>query len=65
LRVHLLDNWTFPHHFLLVIALYLSEENMRVHERVEVLIDLSQAHGIFWTNKSKAAIIAKFQDWVQ
>jgi hypothetical protein len=29
------------------------------------LTDLSQAHGVFWTNKSKAAIIAKFQDRVQ
>lgn len=50
---------------MLVIALNLSEENKRVHERVEVLTDLSQAHGVFWTNKSKAAIIAKFQDRVQ
>ena len=46
--------------FSLVIALNLSEENKRVHERVEILTDLSQAHGVFWTNKSKVAIIAKF-----
>jgi hypothetical protein len=50
---------------LLVITLNLSEENKRVHEWVEVLTDLSQAHGVFWTNKSKAAIVAKFQDRVQ
>jgi hypothetical protein len=43
----------------------LSEENKRVHEWVEVLTDLSQAHGVFWTNKSKDVIVAKFQDRVQ
>jgi hypothetical protein len=55
----------FPSSFWLVIDLNLSEENKRVHEWVEVLTDLSQAHGVFWTKKSKGAIIAKFQDQVQ
>ncbi|KAM0873436.1 hypothetical protein ACQ4PT_038066 [Festuca glaucescens] len=47
------------------IALNLSEQNKRVHERVEALTDLSQPHGAFWTNKLKAAVVAKFQDRVQ
>lgn len=48
-----------------VIALNLSEENKRVHERVEALTNLSQFDEVFWTNKSKAATVAKFQDRVQ
>ncbi|KAK1600867.1 hypothetical protein QYE76_017954 [Lolium multiflorum] len=47
------------------IALNLSEENKRVHERVEVLTDLSQPHDVFWINKSKVAVVAKVQDRVQ
>jgi hypothetical protein len=54
-----------PFVFSSVIAPNLSEENKRVHEHVEVLIDLSQPHGIFRTNKSKAPVVAKFQDRVQ
>jgi hypothetical protein len=54
-----------PLFFSTVIALNLSEENKRVHERVEALTDLSQPHDVFWTNKSKAAVVAKFQDRVQ
>jgi hypothetical protein len=29
------------------------------------MTDLSQPHGVFWTSKSKAAIVTKFQDRVQ
>ncbi|KAM0831672.1 hypothetical protein ACQ4PT_065381 [Festuca glaucescens] len=47
------------------IALNLSEENKRVHERVEALMSLSQFNEVFWSSKSKAATIAKFQDRVQ
>jgi hypothetical protein len=43
----------------------LSEENKRVHEWVEALTNLSQFNEVFWSNKSKAATIAKFQDRVQ
>jgi hypothetical protein len=43
----------------------LSEENKRVPERVDALTNLSQFNEVFWTNKSKAATIAKFQDRVQ
>jgi hypothetical protein len=43
----------------------LSEENKRVHERVEALSNLSQFNEVFWSNKSKAVTIAKFQDRVQ
>ncbi|KAK1692354.1 hypothetical protein QYE76_009051 [Lolium multiflorum] len=44
------------------IALNLSEENKRVHERVEALSNLSQFNEVFWSSKSKAATIVKFQD---
>ncbi|KAK1613865.1 hypothetical protein QYE76_019382 [Lolium multiflorum] len=47
------------------IALNLSDENKRVHERVEALMKLSQFNEVFWTNKSKVATIAKFQYRVQ
>jgi hypothetical protein len=50
---------------LSVIALNLSEENKRVHERVEALTSLSQFNEAFWTDKQKAASIVKFQDRVQ
>jgi hypothetical protein len=50
---------------LTVIALNVLEENKCVHEKVDDLTDLSQPHGMFWTNRSKAAIVAKFQDRVQ
>jgi hypothetical protein len=43
----------------------LSEENKRVHERVEALTNLLQFNEVFWSNKSKAVTIAKFQDRVQ
>jgi hypothetical protein len=43
----------------------LSEENKRVHERVEALSNLSQFNEVFWSSKSKAATIVKFQDRVQ
>jgi hypothetical protein len=55
----------FPLPFLPFIALNLFEENKRVHEKVEVLTNLSHFNKVFWTNKSKVAIIAKFQDRVQ
>jgi hypothetical protein len=45
---------------LSVIALNLSEENKRVHERVDALTNLSQFNEVFWIDKSKAATIAKF-----
>jgi hypothetical protein len=54
-----------PFFFSTVIALNLFEENKRVHEKVDALADLSQPHGVFWTNKSKDAVVAKFQDRVQ
>jgi hypothetical protein len=47
------------------IALNLSEDNKRVYEKVDALTDLSQLHDVFWTNKSKAAMVSKFQDRVQ
>jgi hypothetical protein len=37
----------------------------RVHERIDPLTNLAQFDEVFWTNKSKAAIVEKFQDWVQ
>jgi hypothetical protein len=49
---------------LIVIALNLSEENQRVHERVNALTNLACFDEVFWRNQSKAATIAKFQDWV-
>jgi hypothetical protein len=36
-----------------------------VHERVEALTDLSQPRGVFWTDKLKVAVVAKFKDQVQ
>jgi hypothetical protein len=45
-----------------VIALNLSEENKRVHDRVAALTNLSQYEEVFWTDKRKAVIVAKFQD---
>ncbi|KAM0896290.1 hypothetical protein ACQ4PT_023301 [Festuca glaucescens] len=47
------------------IALNALEENKRVHEKVNALTDLSQPHGVFWTSRSKAAVVAKFQDRVE
>jgi hypothetical protein len=54
-----------PSSFSTVVALNLFEENKGVHEKVNALPDLSQPHDVFWTNKSKAAVVAKFQDRVQ
>jgi hypothetical protein len=48
----------------IVIALNLSEENNRVHERVDALSNLAPFDEVFWKNQSKAATIAKFQDRV-
>ena len=64
-RVILLLFLIFASLSLSVIALNLSEENKRVHERVDALTNLSQFNEVFWTDKSKAAIVAKFQDRVQ
>jgi hypothetical protein len=50
---------------LTVIALNLSEENKRVHERVDALTSLAHFYEVFWKNQSKAATVAKFQDRVQ
>jgi hypothetical protein len=53
--------------FIIFISHYsklVGREN-QVHERVEGLKNLSQFSEVFQTNKSKAATIAKFQDWVQ
>jgi hypothetical protein len=47
-----------------VIAPVLSEEDKRVHDRVAALTDLSQYKEVFWTDKRKAVIVAKFQDRV-
>jgi hypothetical protein len=43
----------------------LSEENQRVHERVNALTNLACFDEVFWRNQSKAATVAKFQDRVQ
>jgi hypothetical protein len=51
--------------FSTVICLNASEENKRVHGRVNALTDLSQPHGVFWTDKSKDDVVAKFQDQVE
>jgi hypothetical protein len=48
-----------------VISLNLSEENKRVHERVDALTNLEYFDEVFWKNQSKAATITKFQDRVQ
>jgi hypothetical protein len=48
-----------------VIALNLSEEKKRVHDKFDALTDLSQLHDMFWTNKPKAAMVTKFQDRMQ
>ncbi|KAM0926342.1 hypothetical protein ACQ4PT_003453 [Festuca glaucescens] len=47
------------------ICLNESEENKRVHNRVNALTNLSQPHGMFWTDRSKAAVVVKFQDRVE
>jgi hypothetical protein len=47
-----------------VIALNLSEENKRVHDRIAALTNLSQYEEVFRTDKRKAVIVAKFQDRV-
>jgi hypothetical protein len=47
-----------------IIALNLSKENNRVHERVDALINLAYFYEVFWKNQSKAATVAKFQDRV-
>jgi hypothetical protein len=45
--------------------LNLSEENKRLHERVDALTHLAHFDEVFWKNQSKAATVAKFQDRVQ
>jgi hypothetical protein len=45
---------------LIVIALNLSEENKRVHDRVNALASLAHFEEVFSKNQSKAAIVAKF-----
>ncbi|KAK1649776.1 hypothetical protein QYE76_067581 [Lolium multiflorum] len=47
------------------IALNRAEENKRIHERVNALIQLSSAEEIFWREHSKASTVAQFQDRVQ
>nr|XP_051230264.1 uncharacterized protein LOC127348217 [Lolium perenne] len=42
------------------IALNLSEDKKRVHERVDSLISLARFDEVFWKNQSKAATVAKF-----
>jgi hypothetical protein len=54
-----------PSLLLVVIALNSSEENQRIHERVNSLMNLASFDEVFWRNQSKAAIVAKFQDRVQ
>ena len=44
-----------------VIALNALEENKRVHDKIEAMTNLSQPHSTIWTNRSKAAIVAKFK----
>jgi hypothetical protein len=41
------------------------EENKRVHEKVNVLTDLSQLQGTLWTSRTKSAIFIKFQGRVE
>jgi hypothetical protein len=45
----------------IVIALNALEENKRVHDKIETMTDLSQPQSIIWTNRSRAAIVAKFK----
>ena len=47
-----------------VICINTAEESHRVKNRVNTLMDLSSPHEVFWTDKSKASIIVKFQDRV-
>jgi hypothetical protein len=49
----------------LVIALNPTEENKRIHERVNALTQLSSSDEVFWKEHSKASAVAKFQDRVQ
>jgi hypothetical protein len=51
--------------FVVTICLNESEDNKRVHNRVNVLTDMSQPHGVFWTDKSKTTVVVKFQDQVE
>jgi hypothetical protein len=51
--------------FSTVVALNVMEENKRVHQRIDALIDLSRPQGTIWTNRSRAAVMAKFQDRVE
>ena len=34
-------------------------------DRVNALTDLAQPHDVFWTDKSKASVVVKFQDRVE
>ena len=36
-----------------------------MNARVNALTDLAQPHEVFWSDKSKAAVIVQFQDRVQ
>jgi len=48
-----------------VICLSDAEENKRVNSRVNAVTNLSQPHEVFWTDKSKAAVVVKFHDRVK
>src|SRR3954451_23918554 len=47
------------------ICISSAEEARRVEDRVNVLVDLAGPHEVFWTDKSKASVIVKFQDRVE
>lgn len=52
---------------LLAVAICVStaEEARRVEDRVNALVDLSGPHEVFWTDKSKASVIVRFEDRVE
>jgi hypothetical protein len=44
-----------------VVASYESEENKRIQEKIAMITDISHPKCEFWTNRSKAVTVAKFE----
>jgi hypothetical protein len=48
-----------------VVAFNESEENMRVHEKIAAMTNISHPKCALWSNRSKAVVVAKFEYQVE
>ena len=59
------NNLELPASCTAVICVNATEETRQVNNRLNILTDLSGPHEVFWTDKSKASIVVKFQERVK